>query len=465
MSRTFATSSGISADRPQQRCGRIVAVGNPAAMAGLSDACEREIVNIANLYEAVGELFRAKPSNPTDAVFVDAAIAGMASVQAIQSLRRFDPSVQLVLVANGALCDLESSMLEQFDQKLTPPITRSMIEAIFTGGGAADAPVPDIEQDRACEIEIERTPAVNGREAIAAPPEKTRPEVPEDAPTPPPAESASESLGDIDLVTAVMNDPNGVLDRAVELIMEQTGWIGVKLLAEPTTRGIAVVHDGVFHGTLVADAPREDIEPWAQWLGYWMSLDAAFRTNRTLSLTDELTGAWNRRYFETFLNDCIRRAGERRRPISVMVLDLDDFKQYNDAFGHAAGDEILRETVRLLSSVIRKGDRVCRIGGDEFVVIFADLEGPREKGSDHPHSVEDIAQRFQNEICQMHFPKLGIEAPGTLSVSAGLATYPWDGHDAHSLLEHADQLALESKRRGKNALTMGPGAQRACGKH
>jgi GGDEF domain-containing protein len=63
----------------------------------------------------------------------------------------------------------------------------------------------------------------------------------------------------------------------------------------------------------------------------------------------------------------------------------------------------------------------------------------------------------------MSFPKLGVEAPGTLSVSAGLATYPWDGSTPQSLLRHADQLALESKRKGKNALTFGPGAQRVCG--
>src|SRR5690606_27223918 len=93
-----------------------------------------------------------------------------------------------------------------------------------------------------------------------------------------------------------------------------------------------------------------------------------------------------------------------------------------------------------------------------------DPEGPRETGSAHPETVEQIANRFQAEICRMKFPKLGMEAPGNLSVSAGLATFPWDGRDGTSLLEHADQLALQSKRRGKNAITLGPGAQHVCGK-
>jgi diguanylate cyclase (GGDEF)-like protein len=146
-----------------------------------------------------------------------------------------------------------------------------------------------------------------------------------------------------------------------------------------------------------------------------------------------------------------------------MVFDIDNFKSYNDQFGHEAGDEVLRDTVKLMMSVIRQGDRVCRIGGDEFAVVFADPEGPRLAGSMHLESIEAIAKRFQDQICAMRFPKLGTEAPGTLSISAGLATYPWDGHDPAALLRHADQLALESKRKGKNVITLGPGAQRVCG--
>ena len=130
-----------------------------------------------------------------------------------------------------------------------------------------------------------------------------------------------------------------------------------------------------------------------------------------------------------------------------------------DRFGHAAGDTILLETVQMLGSVIRDGDRVCRIGGDEFAVVFADLQAPRKPGSTHPDSVESIARRFQQQICEMRFPELGIHAPGTLSISGGLASFPWDGQDGPELLRIADERALESKRRGKNCLTIGPGAQ------
>jgi diguanylate cyclase (GGDEF)-like protein len=191
-----------------------------------------------------------------------------------------------------------------------------------------------------------------------------------------------------------------------------------------------------------------------------MALDHGYRDYRTMAYRDELTGAWNRRFYESFMKQVLRDAARSRLAVTVMVFDIDDFKRYNDEFGHDAGDEVLRETVRLLESVIRSGDRVCRMGGDEFVVVFADLAGPREPGSNPPDTVEAIAARFQDQVCRMRFPKLGLDAPGTLSISGGLATFPWDGNDATSLLRHADQLALQSKRNGKNVITFGPGIEK-----
>ena len=95
-------------------------------------------------------------------------------------------------------------------------------------------------------------------------------------------------------------------------------------------------------------------------------------------------------------------------------------------------------------------------------MIFYEPQGPRDPESKPLESVYQIAKRFQQQICTHRFPKLGAEAMGTLTVSGGLASYPWDGHDADSLLEQADMLAIESKRNGKNAMTLGPGAETIC---
>ncbi|MBT8486626.1 MAG: GGDEF domain-containing protein, partial [Phycisphaerales bacterium] len=291
------------------------------------------------------------------------------------------------------------------------------------------------------------------------------------APSPPAASAPAESvprvtvtgdLGDTDLLHAMLETPGGVRPVALALITQSTGWEGVQLLeADDLTPGIpaaTVMVDGVSAGVLVAEnAPAVTLAAWAEWLGRWLTADTRYRHARVLADRDDLTGAWNRRYFRRFLGDVIERGRACRRPVTVMVFDIDDFKQYNDRFGHQAGDEILRETVGLLDSVIRRCDRVCRIGGDEFAVVFADLEAPRESGSRHPESVELIARRFQEQIGSMRFPKLGQDARGTLSISGGLATFPWDGDRPEALLALADQRALESKRRGKNHLTFGAG--------
>jgi GGDEF domain-containing protein len=104
---------------------------------------------------------------------------------------------------------------------------------------------------------------------------------------------------------------------------------------------------------------------------------------------------------------------------------------------------------------------VFRIGGDEFVVLFCDASGPRKGGGGAPESVEAIARRFQLAIGELSLTKLGNAGPGTVTVSAGVSVFPWEGHDAESLLNRADQRALVSKRNGQNHITFGPGAPAA----
>ncbi len=116
----------------------------------------------------------------------------------------------------------------------------------------------------------------------------------------------------------------------------------------------------------------------------------------------------------------------------------------------------------MMRSVVRPSDRVCRIGGDEFAVIFFEPQGPRRPDSQPPESIYDIAKRFQRQICGASFPKLGGQAQDTLTISGGLATYPWDGVDADALRKRASERAVESKLQGKNVITLGPGAERVC---
>jgi diguanylate cyclase (GGDEF)-like protein len=190
----------------------------------------------------------------------------------------------------------------------------------------------------------------------------------------------------------------------------------------------------------------------------WWRVGEQIAQLRAAAFTDALTGAWNRRYFELFTESAMKVAREARRAVTILLFDIDNFKTYNDKYGHDAGDEILREVVQMLRSVIRPTDRVCRIGGDEFVVVFNEPDGPRELSSRHPMHVEQIAHRFQAAVKAHRFPKLANEAPGTLTISGGLATFPWDGVTVADLLRVADERELCSKKHGKNAITLGPGA-------
>ena len=263
-----------------------------------------------------------------------------------------------------------------------------------------------------------------------------------------------------------------ILEPALAQINARLGRADIDLVpsdAPGASLGVPVVVGDKAVGVLGCNDPawlntngRSLLASHARWLASWVKLEAQQAELRRCAFTDSLTGAWNRRYFERFLAAAIEQSRLARHSLTVMLFDIDSFKHYNDNYGHGAGDEVLIETVKLLKSVIRPSDRVCRVGGDEFAVIFYEPEGPRDPSSKPLESIYQIACRFQKQICQHRFPKLGAEALGTLTVSGGLASYPWDGHDAASLLEEADRCAMESKRQGKNAITLGQGAESVC---
>lgn len=218
-----------------------------------------------------------------------------------------------------------------------------------------------------------------------------------------------------------------------------------------------VAYEGQRLGTLRATSSSvETLLPHARWLGLWLRLRDQQAQLREAAFTDPLTGAWNRRYFDRYLSGALHEAQLQRQFVTILLFDIDNFKQYNDLYGHDAGDDVLVETVRMLRSVIRPSDRVCRLGGDEFVVIFHDPSGPRSEGSKHPLTVQQIAERFQQQVRNHKFPKLAASAPGPLGISGGLATFPWDGRSPQELLARADELLLVSKKQGKNAIVFGP---------
>ncbi|MEY5033199.1 MAG: hypothetical protein RL354_2230, partial [Planctomycetota bacterium] len=276
---------------------------------------------------------------------------------------------------------------------------------------------------------------------------------------------------DLDLVRAVQ-DGHDVHGAAMRVLRHHLGSADVRFVAEPRPgeeiaveldrRGIRQVQvlraDGRPYGTLLSRTIDETcLRAWATWLGTWLDLDEQHQELRRQAWTDELTGAGNRRAFDQVLADTLRLAQRDWRSFGLMLFDIDDFKRYNDHHGHDVGDEVLKEIVELLRVSIRRGDHIFRIGGDEFAVLFCDPDGPRRGGTLDRESATTIANRFQHAVTELSLTHIGLDGPGTVSVSTGFAAFPWHGLDPHSLYRAADACCLESKRAGKNRITFGSG--------
>ncbi len=168
------------------------------------------------------------------------------------------------------------------------------------------------------------------------------------------------------------------------------------------------------------------------------SLDAALALDRERrsAHTDTLTSLLNRRGLEDRLERELAEAQEERRPLSLVVLDCDDFKDVNDRAGHEYGDALLREVGLVLRSACAEGGSAARLGGDEFVVLLPD--------TDVDAAMVEVA-RLRRELDE------GLADAGfPLRLSAGLATYPYDGAGASQLLRAADQALYRAKASGKN---------------
>ncbi len=205
---------------------------------------------------------------------------------------------------------------------------------------------------------------------------------------------------------------------------------------------------------------QQETEPGAS-VSVDTSVEMKIRVLEKLATEDDLTGLKNRRYIWEFSRQIIERAKERKGRVTLLVFDIDNFKDYNDVYGHLAGDEVLKQAAVLLQRCCRGHDVVGRVGGDEFAVVFWGDPRPRtvsaeaERRSataDHPKEAIFVAKRFIKELEKTELHLLGPKGKGILTISGGLASFPRDGSTMQELFGQADKALLEAKRSGKNRI-------------
>jgi diguanylate cyclase (GGDEF)-like protein len=225
--------------------------------------------------------------------------------------------------------------------------------------------------------------------------------------------------------------PDGFLDGR-SVIAEPLGFRGERL-------GISLFEYGSYDSILVGEL-RQAISSSVKGALLTRALEEAKRKVEALAITDPLTGLYNRRHLSVRLKDEYARAKRHRRPLSVIMVDLDGFKRVNDDYGHDEGDQVLRRVAAILTENVRNVDTVARFGGDEFVVVLSETDKPR-------------AEQVGNRILAEMVTGRDLDAHGVVSASLGIATNTFEDAqvpDEEQLIRHADHAMLSAKRSGKN---------------
>ncbi|MHC4687980.1 MAG: GGDEF domain-containing protein, partial [Planctomycetota bacterium] len=174
-------------------------------------------------------------------------------------------------------------------------------------------------------------------------------------------------------------------------------------------------------------------------------LGKANRVFKSLACRDGLTGIFNHRYFQDSLKAELNRASRHEEIFSLVFLDVDYFKRYNDTNGHPLGDILLRHLTRILAKTIRKSDVLARYGGEEFVIILP--ETPKA-------NARIVGEKLRRIVEKYPFEGQETQPQKNLTISVGISTYPEDGTDCHALIQRADGAMYRAKNSGRNKVCL-----------
>jgi diguanylate cyclase (GGDEF)-like protein len=160
-----------------------------------------------------------------------------------------------------------------------------------------------------------------------------------------------------------------------------------------------------------------------------------------LAITDELTQLYNYRHFFKTLSNEVSRAARYKHPLSLMIIDIDNFKKFNDSYGHPRGNFILSFMSEIFKKNVRNTDTIARYGGEEFVVVSP------ESDKQNAHM---LAERIRKDVEMLCRPEINREIPVPVTISIGLSSMPDDASDGEWLIKNADEMLYQAKQEGKN---------------
>jgi diguanylate cyclase (GGDEF)-like protein len=216
-----------------------------------------------------------------------------------------------------------------------------------------------------------------------------------------------------------------------------------------------MIHNGTLHG-IVALGPMlnqteysiADIEMFSMMTNFAavaFSNAQQYQAIEKISVTDGLTGLFNYRYFRSQLKRELERARRCEHYLSLMIIDVDFFKNYNDTVGHLAGDVALQQISKIIQNTARKTDIVARYGGEEFCVILPEVE---------VRGAKIFGERLRSNIEGYPIPNGDVQPLGRMTVSLGAASFPLDAQLDNQLITHADQALYQAKSNGRNQLRL-----------